>query len=157
MALLPDKVCRKCGEAKPISEFREFRNKGKISGRRHVCRKCERWKPPKGYGNKYHKTKPYIDARKKYRESEHGKRKERDSHFRRKYNITLEQYDKMAEQQKGLCILCGLPEIGRRLAVDHNHQTGKVRGLLCHQCNCCIGFIENKNLSIKKIQKYLEI
>ncbi|GAI24670.1 unnamed protein product, partial [marine sediment metagenome] len=74
----------------------------------------------------------------------------------RQYNMTLDEYDKLAEHQNNVCLLCGELEVGRRLAVDHNHKTGKIRGLLCQRCNCCIGFIESKNLPIKDIQKYLE-
>lgn len=154
MGLVETRKCRKCGEIKPISKFGKFRNGDKVSIRR-TCSKCKRWKPPKGYMNKYNKTEAHKKAFKKYKNSERGKRKTRE-HILKRHNMTLEEYDKLIEQQNHVCFLCGEPEIGKRLAVDHNHKTGKVRGLLCQQCNCCIGFIENRGLSIKDIQKYLE-
>ena len=156
MPLIVEKACKKCGIYKSLDEFREYKNKDS-SGLRHVCRKCEKWKYPKGYMNRFNKNDSHKRAVKKYRESEHGKNKARNSYYKRKYHITLKQYDKMFEEQKGLCAICGQPEIGRRLSVDHCHKTGRVRKLLCYSCNCCIGFIEIKNLSIKKIRKYLEV
>lgn len=60
-----------------------------------------------------------------------------------KYGLTLEEYDRMLETQGGGCGICGgtNPD-GRRLHVDHDHKTGKVRGLLCINCNYLIGRME---------------
>jgi len=60
----------------------------------------------------------------------------RKNALKRRYGITPEQYDLMLERQGGGCAICGrLPKPGRRLAVDHDHATKRVRGLLCFQCN----------------------
>lgn len=151
------KICTKCKKKKSLSEF--YKHKTQKDGLSSQCIICIR-KYQSGYckrrssqDSNYYKEKY---QKQKIKQSKRSKEAQFNGHLKRRYGITLEDYDKMFEQQKGLCVLCGLPEIGRRLAVDHNHQTGKIRGLLCHQCNCCIGFIENKNLSVKKIQKYLE-
>lgn len=65
--------------------------------------------------------------------------------FRIRYGITPEQYDAMFEAQGGVCYICKRPpKKERRLAVDHNHQTGKVRKLLCTRCNAFVGHAENK-------------
>lgn len=71
----------------------------------------------------------------------------RDKELRKTYGITIDDYNKMLEDQKGVCAICGQPEsrIDKRvdrvsnLAVDHCHNTGKVRGLLCHACNAMLG------------------
>lgn len=76
-----------------------------------------------------------------------------------KFGITLEQYKDMLTEQNGLCKICGNPEIieGRGLAVDHNHVTGKVRGLLCFKCNVTIGHIEKTGIEVLyKMLAYLE-
>lgn len=58
----------------------------------------------------------------------------------RQYGITLEQYDEMLVAQNGVCAICREEcKSGRRLSVDHCHETGKVRGLLCGNCNQGIG------------------
>ena len=74
------------------------------------------------------------------------------------YGLTLEQYDEMFEEQNGVCAICGgVNPDGRRLFVDHNHETGQIRGLLCVTCNARIGILENKDwrpLAEKYLQKY---
>lgn len=60
----------------------------------------------------------------------------------RRYGLTIEQYDMMLKQQKGVCASCGAAPNKNRLSVDHNHTTGKVRGLLCVPCNRLIGHLE---------------
>jgi hypothetical protein len=74
-----------------------------------------------------------------------NKRNIRLRYLKRRYGITIEQYDTMVEKQGGLCAICGKPPNGRwkRLAVDHCHKTGKVRGLLCHACNVLLGHAED--------------
>ena len=54
-----------------------------------------------------------------------------------KYGISLDDYTAMHERQQGCCDICGTAD--ERLVVDHNHRTGRVRGLLCHLCNAMIG------------------
>lgn len=72
------------------------------------------------------------------------------------YGITPEQYDIMLEQQQGLCKVCGLPPSTERLAVDHNHETGQIRGLVHRNpCNIMIGYIEKYGHLTEAIQKYL--
>jgi len=68
----------------------------------------------------------------------------RRRNLKKNYNITLDEYDILFEQQNGVCAICGgINYGGRRLVVDHDHKTGKVRGLLCHHCNMCLGQFEN--------------
>jgi hypothetical protein len=68
----------------------------------------------------------------------------------RKYGITPEQYDLLEQQQNGLCEICKQVCLtGRRLAVDHDHQTNKLRGLLCSRCNIGLGQFEE---SIERLQ-----
>lgn len=57
----------------------------------------------------------------------------------------------MVEDRKGLCDICGKPDDrkdGRRISVDHDHKTGKVRGLLCNGCNARLGWYENHKKEI---------
>lgn len=69
-----------------------------------------------------------------------------NDNLKRLYGITLDQFEAMASDQAGVCAICGRPPTassGRarhppRLQVDHCHTTGKIRGLLCHNCNAMI-------------------
>lgn len=63
----------------------------------------------------------------------------RDSFYRRKFGITLGDYRAMETAQNGLCAICRQQDVNKRLAVDHCHSTGVVRGLLCEPCNLSIG------------------
>jgi len=67
----------------------------------------------------------------------------RRSQLRRKFGITPERYDELFEEQGGLCAICSKPEAGRRLAIDHEHATGTVRGLLCFRCNVRLAHLED--------------
>ena len=85
---------------------------------------------------------------------------DREKNLLRRRNITLKDYSIMFGKQKGLCAICKTNHNGNRsFAVDHDHTTGKKRGLLCTACNTSIGFIEKyiKNKEYRnKIDRYLE-
>lgn len=82
-----------------------------------------------------------------YRADPNNKEVERNGALQYKYGITLNDYNRMHEQQGGVCAICQLPErlkdtrrkTLRKLAVDHCHATGKVRALLCSDCNTTLG------------------
>lgn len=80
----------------------------------------------------------------------------RKLHYRNRYGITIGDYDRIFQQQNGRCIICGKhqTEFNRRLDIDHNHQTGKIRGLVCKGCNYYIGQVEK---GYSKQGKYYEI
>jgi hypothetical protein len=74
---------------------------------------------------------------------------------KKKYGLGLEEYVKLLDLQNGKCGICGLNK-PYNLHVDHNHQTGRVRGLLCFHCNAALGhFRDNKEL-LKKASTYIE-
>jgi hypothetical protein len=85
---------------------------------------------------------------------------ERRSKLKAAYGITPEQFDAMVTAQGGVCVLCGNPPAGKRhtqvLHIDHDHRTGRVRGLLCDTCNVGLGsFRDNPDL-LKRAAAYLE-
>lgn len=92
-----------------------------------------------------------TDARRgDLRKSERQRQVElRNDHLRRKYGLTGDEYDRLLAAQGGLCAICRQPErlMGRgrvrRLAVDHDHRTGRVRGLLCASCNTILGHLRD--------------
>ena len=79
-------------------------------------------------------------------------------HLRVKFGLTIQDYDDMYIEQGGCCAICGVhqSETQKRLCIDHNHETGNVRGLLCDRCNTSIGkFNDDINL-LRNAIKYLE-
>lgn len=72
------------------------------------------------------------------------KAQNRDSELRRRYGVSAADYDSLFKAQCGRCAICGERPTGkRRLAVDHDHRTGVVRGLLCAPCNTALGVVES--------------
>ena len=83
--------------------------------------------------------------------------------LQRKFNLSLEEYDQMLKDQNGACALCGFVPSGedtyrkgKSLAVDHDHVTGYVRGLLCDLCNRGIGQLHDDPALLKKAAEYIE-
>jgi hypothetical protein len=80
----------------------------------------------------------------------------RRNNLKRLYSITPEDYDLLLNQQNGVCAICGgVCPTGRRLSVDHDHATNKIRGLLCSRCNFGIGQLDTKE-KLNNAIKYLE-
>jgi hypothetical protein len=82
--------------------------------------------------------------------------------FLKKYGLTLEQHAEMVKQQSGKCLICDTqpnPMLGNKkkgLHVDHCHETGKIRGLLCHNCNCAIGLLNDDAGNVRRLLEYIE-
>ena len=94
----------------------------------------------------------------------HNPRKHKNNSLKRRYGITIEQYDEMVSNQHDLCAICKKPEKAihhssnqiKPLSVDHNHTTGQVRGLLCFKCNYVVGLVESSKDRLKSFISYLE-
>lgn len=81
----------------------------------------------------------------------------RQNHLRRKYGISIEQYDEMLRRQGGVCAICRGKQNAKwkHFDVDHDKATGRVRGLLCRRCNTGLGYLENSTFS-GKAKAYLD-
>jgi hypothetical protein len=155
---------------KQIKEWQEI-NKEKIRKKRlkylsnnkeHVILKTKEYRNKNKEKIKL-KSKKYCDNNKEkinlktkeYRMN--NKEKSKTYILKRRYNITLEEYNKLFNKQNGKCAICGKhqSELKKILSVDHNHETGKIRGLLCYNCNNGLGcFKDNKNI-LKSAENYL--
>lgn len=82
--------------------------------------------------------------------------KVRDGYLRRKYGITLEQEIALREAQDGKCAICQDKPEGDWLHVDHDHETGTVRGMLCGNCNMAIGLLRESIATLTNAITYLE-
>lgn len=94
---------------------------------------------------------------KKYRETAAGRETKRRNNLKAKFNMTLEQYDKMYVTQAGRCAICHLHqfEACKAFSVDHDHETGEIRGLLCHNCNVGIGNLMDSTEILENAIQYL--
>lgn len=143
---MKQKKCSKCGDTKPATPEYFYRDKRNKSGITAKCKKCKQI---------------YVTKWKKEINPEVAKRIQRKRSLKKLYGITVEEYDKMYFRQNGVCLTCGKPETAknqyglRRLAVDHDHISGRVRGLLCTCCNRLIGLARNDVNILKRIIDYL--
>lgn len=148
------KRCSKCKIEKPHSEF--FK---KATGRDSLtasCKDCH-----------YLKRKRYFESEKgrevhrlsnaKYHRTERGQVMRRKHHLKRNYGITLEQFAALIEKQKGLCDCCG-DVLGepKQTHVDHDHETGEIRGVVCGPCNRTIGHSLESTERLDRAIRYLE-
>lgn len=155
--------CSLCQCAKPLSDFP--RDKGKKNGRSARCRVCNKKECKARYRRKSESSKAYQrayyqknrDERLEYQREYKRRNPEKIKLFglRRNYGITLEEYNRMLHEQDGKCLVCGAKP-DKALAVDHCHETGAVRGLLCSQCNVGIGMFKNDTGLLLKAIGYLE-
>ena len=136
MAVL--KRCSKCGEEKPLDQFGKRKNRG--GSPQSQCRACDVLR-----ASAFHRANP--EKRKVYKKRAVAKigwpvwhvRYGRKSQLKRFYGMTPEDREAMLEAQGGMCAICGQT---KELVIDHDHKTGRVRGLLCRHCNFVIGLYE---------------
>ena len=130
------RTCMTCGVEKNILEFYM---RDKKTGRRHsACKECDK-------------------ARVKARHQANPERT-RNNDLKRNYGITLQEHQEMYKNQNGVCAICKGEGDGKwkKLCVDHDHKTGKVRQLLCRNCNMVLGQVgDNANL-LEEMIKYLQ-
>jgi len=78
--------------------------------------------------------------------------KARAKRLKQNFNLTVEEDDKITEFQGNVCAICNRPQkSGKRLATDHCHKTGLVRGKLCSECNRALGKVENRGWDLKRL------
>lgn len=140
------KRCACCGAGKLLSEFRV--NPRNTSGLRSYCIPCEQ-------------AKYKAELEKARNKPETLRQRFRSAQLRFYFGISLEEFNAMLVKQNKLCAICGQPETAlhkgkpRSLSVDHDHQTGKVRELLCNNCNRGLGAFRDDPAIIDKAIAYL--
>lgn len=116
--------CSDCKESKTLSEF--YKNRADSSGIERRCKACT-----KKRGKNWNKTNPA--QRKKYARAWTLK----------KYGLTPQSYEHLVKRQNGCCAICEKLNLDGNLHVDHDHKSGKVRGLLCGDCNRGLGMFKD--------------
>ena len=141
---------------KAISKKYYINNSEKIKARKkeYLLNNSEKIKAIR---KKYYINNPEIKARNKKYKLENPE-KIKNTELVRTYGITLEMYNKMLVDQNFCCAICGKhnSNFKKQLSVDHDHETGAVRGLLCHHCNTGIGMFKDNTEILKKATNYLE-
>jgi Recombination endonuclease VII len=125
------KHCPDCGVTKPLEEFP--RNKNSKDGRHTYCKPC-------------HNARGKETIQRLHGNSRHY-------HLKRRYGIGAVEFDELVRQQGGSCAICGRPDPEH---VDHDHETGKVRGILCFNCNGGLGQFRDSIDALLAAAAYLD-
>lgn len=129
LKVVTEKTCNKCEQTKSIAEF--YKDSGCSDGHSTLCKPCRNQSMGKWRDDNRERYNKNMRA---FRASNPDKAKDVD--LRRCYGIGLDDYKRMWAEQKGVCAKCSKPQKGvRPLCVDHDHETGVVRQLLCYKCN----------------------
>ena len=132
--------CTLCNTEKPEDCFTLVPESKGRNGRHSHCRPCR-----VKYQADYVKRNPEV-----------VKQTKRGTYYRTAYGITLGEYEKLNALRSGKCWICGRPGIKRGLNIDHDHRTGLVRGLLCHQCNRGLRWFRDNPADLRSAAEYLE-
>lgn len=131
---MQSKVCSKCKIRQPLAEFYVAYRSRRLES---WCRSC-----------KYKSDKA--------RRTPESRKLENRSNILRKYGLTIQGYDALLKSQGGVCAICGRTSTtGRNLAVDHDHTSGRIRGLLCDSCNGGLGLLQDSEEILEKALAYL--
>ena len=131
------KTCPDCKIQKTHTEFYECFSR--YDGLDIYCKECKSKRNKKSYN-----LQANWENKKDYK-------------LKTRYGISLAEYDEILKNQGGVCALCKRPPQNNELAVDHNHTTNKVRGLLCQHCNrFVVGFIEASDGYLNRLLDYLK-
>jgi hypothetical protein len=160
-----DKRCTRCGAVKSLDDF--YRHDGCRDGVRPECKACnlaekakrhrENPEPARARTRQWQQDNPerYRDKAAAYAADGRKKLSDRRSYLKRKYGITLEEYDEMLVRQDGRCAICRCePRPDISLHVDHDHGSGAIRSLLCFRCNVAIGLIAEDPDHLRAIEEY---
>lgn len=125
------KICKRCNDSKLLTEFSI--HKGFKDGRNSVCKIC---KAQEQRGRE--ELRPYSY----------------EKQIKTRYGLTIDDYNGILSKQNNCCAICKRPGID--LVVDHCHNTGIVRGLLCQRCNTGLGKFEDDQALLRNALTYLE-
>lgn len=129
-SLLVSKICKDCNHDKPIEDFR----------------------PPRSP-----RCLPCLQKKRKDEYKQRGGKEYIYGHNLKQYGLTLDEYRSMLAAQGGRCAICSKePPTGKRLNVDHNHETGATRELLCRWCNYALGNAKDDPARLRAMADYLE-
>lgn len=136
------KICTKCRQDKPLTDFNRYRKESPKL--RNICRPCSSVTQWKQENRERHNLQMML-----LRFNAMG------------IDISVKMYLAMLQQQNGVCAICKQKETKSRngrlynLAVDHDHKTGKIRGLLCSTCNCGLGHFKDEPARLLAAAQYV--
>ena len=125
--------CPGCEQEKHISNFNN--DSSTNTGKGRYCKTCNRRKGKNNYKNHKDRHRNYV--------------------LKKKFGITLKEYNDALSEQNGRCAICGRLLTNKNIALDYNHSTKKIRGFLCHNCNFGLGHFNDDPSLLEIAKQYL--
>lgn len=135
-----EKTCNRCGVSRPLDRF----SKEKLArdGHRTICKECD------------------VERHRLHREKNPAKYTEEviAKNLKRNFGISIDDYNYMFADQNGCCAICNRhqSQFKKRFAVDHCHDTDKIRGLLCGNCNTALGLLKEDEFRLVSMIEYIQ-
>ena len=149
------KICKKCNETKDLTEFYVAKtNKNGSLLYKNFCKPCQLEKDKSRY---YALPKEVKQKRNKENRERLGFEYFKNYKLQKEYGISLEEYNNLLDIQDNKCYICN-KEFGNTSStrVDHNHENGKVRKILCHNCNTVLGHSKENVQILYNVINYIE-
>ena len=159
-------TCTKCGVRQPLENF--YKAAGTRDGLRGDCKACFKARAKARYPQvreqaiarakqwRVDNIDRYRENQRRMRATPQAKRKSREYHLGRTFGLTIEEYEAMLAAQGGVCAICERPpRADISLHVDHDHDTGAVRGLVCFRCNNALGDFNDDPSLVARAAAYL--
>lgn len=150
-----NKKCSHCRIVKPVHEF--HKRKDGLHGRAAECKLCRKKQRQRLYpSNRAKRLAESAEWRR--RNPKRAKAKFKRWWLKSRYGLTEQAYYEMFERQNFSCAICGstYSQFAHGLAVDHNHKTGRIRGLLCALCNAAIANLQDEPTLVLKAYRYVK-
>jgi len=149
------KTCKGCNETKDLKEFYvQRKNKNGSLLYKNLCKLCDN----AGSNARYHSlSKEAKQKRNKENRERMGFEYHKNYRLQKNYGISLNEFNNLIDTQNNMCYICN-NEFGGKSdpRVDHNHQTGQVRKILCHTCNSLLGHSKENVKILYAAIKYIE-
>lgn len=144
------KKCCSCHQEKPLDQFsNESRQR---DGKKLACKSCDY-----EYQKKWRAKRPGYTTMSSKKWRDNNPQRMRDHNLKARLGLPFGTYDMMLESQDGRCAICKKPHTeNKRMAVDHCHVTGEIRGLLCQKCNMALGLFNHDFAILHAAISYLD-
>lgn len=151
------RLCGKCGQVKLLSAF--YKKRGGRFGRSSTCSDCG-----KAYTNAWHhRNKAVANEKRRQWGAANGDRIHA-RHIRKRYGMDVDDFLALLERQEDCCLIClglfdfvGYHKSDKSPVVDHDHVSGKVRGLICKKCNIALGCFRDSPQVVASALRYLRL
>lgn len=142
--------CLRCKQPKPLEEFTWIPSKADYYS---YCKPCQKeYRKERYWNNREDELKKNQEWQKS------NKHQRKNTTLMHRFGITMDYYNKLLKDQDEKCAICGVDQsvLDRKFAVDHDHVTDEVRGLLCQRCNSGIGYLYDNFEVVQKAADYLK-